>query len=57
MGWVATLGVSHAAGTAASAGTLLVTYGIMCQWGKGYSLWLSKSHEEEHPDATAYCDD
>ena len=34
-----------------------VTYVIMCQAGKGYSLWLCKSHEQEHPDATAYCDD
>ena len=25
----------------------------MCQAGKGYSLWLCKSHEKEHPDATA----
>ena len=29
----------------------------MCQAGKGYSLWLSKSHDREHPDATARCDD
>ena len=36
---------------------LTVTYGIMCQAGKGYSLWLCDSHEQEHPDATAYCDD
>ena len=34
-----------------------VTYAIMCQAGKGYSLWLSNSHEQEHPDATACCDD
>ena len=34
-----------------------VTYGIMCQAGKGYSLWLCNSHEQEHPDATAYCND
>jgi len=34
-----------------------VTCAIMCQAGKGYSLWLSNSHEQEHPDAAAYCDD
>ena len=34
-----------------------VTYEVMCQWGKGYSLWLWNSHEKEHPDATANCDD
>ena len=34
-----------------------VTYVIMCQWGKGYSLWLANSHDQEHPDATARCDD
>ena len=34
-----------------------VTCAIMCQAGKGYSLWLSNSHEQEHPDATASCDD
>ena len=26
-----------------------VTYAIMCQAGTGYSLWLSNSHEQEHP--------
>ena len=25
----------------------------MCQWGRGYSLWLSNDHEQEHPDATS----
>ena len=35
----------------------LVTCAIMCQAGKGYSLWLCKSHEQEHPDVTANCDD
>ena len=34
-----------------------VTCAIMCQAGKGYSLWLCKSHEQEHPDVTANCDD
>ena len=34
-----------------------VTYAIMCQAGKEYSLWLCKSHEQEHPDATARCGD
>ena len=28
---------------------LMATYGIMCQRGKGYSLWLANSHEQEHP--------
>ena len=35
----------------------MVTCAIMCQAGKGYSLWLCKSHEQEHPDVTANCDD
>ena len=35
----------------------VVTCAIMCQAGKGYSLWLCKSHEQEHPDVTANCDD
>ena len=37
--------------------TVWVTCAIMCQAGKGYSLWLCKSHEQEHPDVTANCDD
>ena len=35
----------------------LVTYVTIYQWGKGYFLWLCNSHEQEHPDATARCDD
>ena len=34
-----------------------VTCAIMCQARKGYSLWLANNHEQEHPDATANCDD
>ena len=51
--------VSRPSRSCSAAATLekWVTYGIMCQVGKGYSLWLCNSHEQEHPDATAYCDD
>ena len=33
------------------------TYRIMCERGKGHSLWSSASHEQQLPDATARYDD
>ena len=32
-------------------------YAIICQRGNGYSLCLANNHEQEHPEAAAYCDD
>ena len=40
-----------------SAASKQVTYGIMCQARKGYSLWLFNSHKQKHRDATERCDD
>ena len=34
-----------------------VAYATMCQAGNGYYQWLANSHEQEHPDPTANCDD
>ena len=54
MGTISTVGSDP---TIVNGSSTVVTCAIMCQAGKGYSLWLCKSHEQEHPDVTANCDD